>query len=142
VNANKEKSNVFVLDTSAIFCLKDDEEGAQKVQKILEEAKMGEAAVFVSFMSLMEFLYITLMRLGDELARKAYLELSLLPISIIESNEDLRLAAAEIKSTCKVSVADAWVAATAKVENAILVHKDPEFEELDHFVKCLALPYK
>lgn len=136
------KNSIYILDTSAIFCLKDDEEGASKVEKILEEAKAGRAKAFVSFMSLMEYLYITIMRLGDELARKAYLELSLLPLTIVESNEDLRLTAAEIKANHSLSVADAWVAATAKVHGAVLVHKDPEFDTLRHSLQCLALPYK
>lgn len=137
-----ERNKTYVLDTSAIFCLKDDEEGASRIEKILEEARIGDCQVGVSFMSLMEYLYITLIRYGEDLARKAYLELTLLPLKIIESNEELRLAAAEFKANYNLSVADAWIAATAKIEAAILVHKDPEFEAVNHSIKCLALPYK
>jgi predicted nucleic acid-binding protein len=35
--------------------------------------------------------------------------------------------AARIKSCGGLSVADAWIAGTAAVRDAILVHKDPEF---------------
>jgi len=38
--------------------------------------------------------------------------------------------AAEIKATYRLSVTDAWIAATAVLLNATLVHKDPEFEPL------------
>jgi ribonuclease VapC len=137
-----ERSKSYVLDTSAIFCFKDDEEGASKIEKILEEAGKGECRACVSFMSLMEYLYVALIRYGDELARKAYLELTLLPLEIIESDEELRLAAAEFKANHNLSVADAWIAATAKVGMATLVHKDREFEAVSHSIKCLALPYK
>lgn len=137
-----ERNKSYVLDTSAIFCFKDDEEGASKIEKILEEARNGGCQVCVSFMSLMEYLYITLIRYGEDLAHKAYLELTLLPLKIIESNEELRLTAAELKANHNLSVADAWIAATAKVEMAILVHKDPEFETISRSIKCLALPYK
>lgn len=137
-----ERNKSYLLDTSAIFCLKDDEEGAPRVEKILEEARNGDCQAYLSFMSLMEYLYITLIRYGEDLARKAYLELTLLPLKTIESNEELRLAAAELKANHNLSVADAWIAATAKVEKAILVHKDPEFEAISRSVKCLALPYK
>ena len=137
-----ESSNAYVLDTSALFCLKDDEAGAAKIEEILEKAKSEQVKAFVSFMTFMEYLYICLIRYGDELARRAYLQLTLLPVEIIESDEELRLIAAELKANHNLSVADAWIAATARKFNAILVHKDPEFEAVKHSVNCLALPYK
>lgn len=143
----KERKNVangkfYVLDTSAVFCLKDDEVGAARVEEILEEAKNKPSKVFVSFMTLMEYLYICFIRYGEELARRAYLELTLLPIETVESDEELRLIAAELKANHNISVADAWIAATAKKLNGILVHRDPEFEAIKHSINCLALPYK
>jgi len=137
-----ESSKLFVLDTSAIFCLKDNEAGADKVEEILGKARKGEVKVFVSFMTLMEYLYVCFMRFGTELAHRAYLEVTLLPIEIVESDEDLRVIAAELKANHSISVADAWIGATARKLNATLVHKDPEYEVLKHSLKCLALPYK
>lgn len=137
-----ESSKSYVLDTSALFCLKDDEAGAARVEEILEKAKNRQNRTFVSFMTLMEYLYICFIRYGDELAHRAYLQLTLLPVEIIESDEELRLIAAELKANHNLSVADAWIAATAKKLNAILVHKDPEFEAVKHSVNCFALPYK
>ena len=48
----------------------------------------------------------------------------------------------KLKATHRISFADAWVAATAMMLGAILVHKDPEFEELEDEVEMLRLPYK
>ncbi len=41
-----------------------------------------------------------------------------------------------------MSVADAWIAALAQERQAILVHKDPEFEQVEAMIKVLKLPYK
>jgi predicted nucleic acid-binding protein len=49
-------------------------------------------------------------------------------------------AAARIKATQRVSLADAWIAACAELEDATLVHKDPEFGLLA--IAQLQLPYK
>ena len=129
----------YVLDTSALFCLKDNETNAHKVAKILRgQGKKGR--VYVSFASLMEYFYVVYQRVDREEALKSYLQLKMLPIQVVESNEPLRLLAGEIKANHSLSFADAWVAATAEQLNAVLVHKDPEFEGLD----CgqVRLPYK
>ena len=135
------ENKTYLLDTSAIFCLKDNEPGAGKVEQILTGAGQGKHQVIASFMTFMEYLYISLMRYGEEVARKVYLELTLLPIKVIESNEEIRLAAAELKANHNISLGDAWIGATALSHKAILVHKDPEYEQLKT-IKCLALPYK
>ena len=44
----------YVLDTSAYFTLFEDEEGSDTVQNILEQAKVGDAIVFTSFVSFTE----------------------------------------------------------------------------------------
>ncbi|MFA4967589.1 MAG: PIN domain-containing protein [Candidatus Margulisiibacteriota bacterium] len=137
-----ENDKLYVLDTSAIFCLKDDDAGADKVEAILEAARRRRGKVFISFMTAMEYLYINFMRYGEEAGHKAYLEMTLLPLEIIESDEDLRLIAAELKAAHDISLADSWIAATAKKLNAVLVHRDPEFEPLKKNIDSLILPYK
>ena len=59
---------------------------------------------------------------------------------IHESSEILQRAAV-IKATHSLSVADAWIAATAWELKATLVHKDPEFENLPELLQE-RLPYK
>ncbi len=48
--------------------------------------------------------------------------------------------ATEIKATHQLSLADAWITASAALKQAILVHKSPEFSKLDG--EQLVLPYK
>jgi len=47
-----------------------------------------------------------------------------------------------LKAAYRLSFADAWIAATAIFYDATLVHKDPEFEQLEDKLKALKLPYK
>jgi len=47
-----------------------------------------------------------------------------------------------VEATNNLSVCDSWIIATAIATDAILVHKDPEFEQVKTIVKLKALPYK
>jgi ribonuclease VapC len=134
-------SEVWVLDTSALFTLKEDEPGADVVETILREDG-GKGRVHICFMSLMEYYYLLLRSQGRDKADHAYLMLKQLPLTVVESDEALGLAAARIKVEAPLSVADAWVAATAERLGAVLVHKDPEYEPLKPPLRLLALPYK
>ncbi|MCP4110600.1 MAG: type II toxin-antitoxin system VapC family toxin [Desulfobacteraceae bacterium] len=51
-------------------------------------------------------------------------------ILIVESTQELGLIAGTLKAVDRISFADTWVAATAIFYDAVLVHKDPEFEQL------------
>lgn len=126
-----------VLDTSALFCLRDNEEGADKVESVLRHR-----TVYLSFVSLMEYFYILYQKQGKDKAYRAYLELKIMPVTIVESSETLRLLAGEIKAIFPLSFADTWVAATAESLGIELVHKDPEFESLSSRLVLNPLPYK
>lgn len=131
----------FVLDTSALLCLKENEPGASDVEDILRQhGKKG--SVFVSFMSIMELAYILEQEQGEAAAREGVLQLKQLPLEVVESDEQLGLAAAKIKAGHNLSVADAWIAATAERLGATLVHKDPEFAPLAKVIKLKTLPLK
>jgi predicted nucleic acid-binding protein len=52
------------------------------------------------------------------------------------------LTAARLKAAHHLSLADAIIAAFAIQQNAILLHKDPEFEALRGQMSLKALPYK
>lgn len=135
-----KNAELFVLDTSAILCLLENEPGAEDVELILRKHGKKEA-VFLSFMSVMEFAYIVEQEQGEAEARRGILQLKQLPLQVVESDEPLGLAAARIKAAHRLSVADAWVAATAERLGATLVHKDPEFDSLS-FVRQRLLPRK
>lgn len=122
----------FVLDTSAILALRGNEPGADRVEALLRSARSRRSEVMLSFMTRMELLYLVE---RDEGAAEAAAVVRLLDAVEVDwvSCEDAILAeAARIKAGSGISVADAWIAATAAERRAILVHKDPEFARLDH----------
>jgi predicted nucleic acid-binding protein len=132
----------YVLDTSAVLTLIEDEAGADDVQTLLEQAKRGEVSLLVSFISFMEVYYISLQERGQEEAHERVQLMAALPVSRVESTEALAVLAGQLKATHRLSVADAWIAALAQERDATLVHKDPEFEQLEATLKVLKLPYK
>ena len=77
---------------------------------------------------------------SEQEGRLAYQQCLSLPIEWIHENQALLEKAAEIKALYQLSLADAWIAASAILEDAVLVHKDPEFAALD--CRQMLLPYK
>jgi predicted nucleic acid-binding protein len=57
-------------------------------------------------------------------------------------DEPTLLTAARLKAVHRISLANAIIAAFAIRQNALLLHKDPEFESLSGQVLLEALPYK
>ena len=58
---------------------------------------------------------------------------------IWELDEPTLFIAGRLKANFKISLADAIIAAIARAKNAILVHKDPEYEELHSEMKLHGL---
>ena len=118
----------YTLDTSAIMSYFLGEVGKDEVSRILSRAQKREIMVYVSFMSYMETLYRTWKLSDEDTGRKAYIMLRNLPVKEVTQDEDLLLKAAAIKATNPLSVADAWIVATAQKTGTTLVHKDPEMD--------------
>lgn len=120
----------YLLDTSALLTLRDDEPGADQVAEILGLAQRGEARVSGCFMTLMEVLYRVWKDEGEAEGRLAYAQCLSLPIQWVHEDRDLLEQAAALKARHRLSLADAWIAASALLLGAQLVHKDPEFQGL------------
>ena len=126
----------YVLDSSAIVTLLFSEEGDETVREVLNT---GEN-VLLPFIAMMEVQYKILRARPDRFDDyMAYLDSW--PAAVVESDPEWGRYAAEIKVPGKVSLADAWMAALALNRDAVLVHKDREFESVDE-LKMLSLPCK
>ncbi len=130
----------YIFDTSAILTLRDNESGAEEVADLLYRADRGEVKVLISFISLMEVFYRVWKDEGEQQGRFAYEQVQSLPLTIMHESPPLLEKAATIKATESLSLADAWIAATAIMEEATLVHKDPEFASLQ--CSQMVLPLK
>ena len=120
----------YLLDTSALLALRDNEAGAERVHRIIDAARKHRAMVYVSFMTRMELLYRIAASEGEEAAAAAIRLLDALPLHWVSCEPPILAESARLKQRGGLSVADAWIAASAVVSHAVLVHKDPEFTAL------------
>ena len=134
------KRERYLLDTSAVLTLLEDEEGAERVERLLRDA---ESEVLLPFLALLETYYITFQEQSEATAGQRYALLKQLPVTFLWSvDEPTLLTAARFKAQYHLSLADALIASFAHQHGAVLVHKDPEFEALAGQVRQEPLPYK
>lgn len=138
--ADGDKSR-YVLDTSALLTLSGDEPGAEAIEALLMKSRRGETRVYLSFMSAMESGYKAYQARGEDGLANLLAYLQQLPVTRVDVNDELISLAARMKGAYRLSVADAWILATAKQLGATLVHKDPEFEQAKAEIRLQALPY-
>lgn len=131
----------FLFDTSALLTLRDDEPGAERVATLLEGTVAGTTSCHGCFITLMEVFYRVWKDESEEAGRAAYAACLRLPMTWLHESPALLERAAEIKARFPLSLADAWIAATALELDAVLVHKDPEFERIPG-LQQERLPYK
>lgn len=133
---------LYLLDTSAIFTLTDEEEGAEEVERLLRRAQAGQCQLAACSITLMELYYVTLQEQGEDEAARLIGLVKAWPLRWIYPDEKTLLLAGRLKASYRLSVADALIAAVAKLQRATLVHKDPELAVLAAEVKLLSLPLK
>ncbi|GAB4262312.1 MAG: hypothetical protein Kow00122_18790 [Thermoleophilia bacterium] len=131
-------SRPYLLDTSALLTFIEDEAGADRVGQALKQT-----ATLVPWPVLLELHYITLREKGEGEAFRRTALVGRLKVEILwDMNEPTMLTAARLKAEHRLSLADAIIAAFALRRDAVLMHKDPEFEALTGLVLMEALPYK
>ncbi len=126
----------FVLDTSALFSLIEEEAGKERVAQILQKEEF-----ILPFVTLLEIHYITQQEQGLPEADRRYAVLKQSNV-LWSFDEPTLLTAARLKAKNHISIADSMIAAVAIQNHATLVHKDPEYERLSEELELEALPYK
>lgn len=132
----------YVLDTSAILALLGDEPGAERVERLLRGARAGRHGLLVCSITLMELFYTALRARGEDVAVRLVALVKAWPVEWAYPDEKVLLQAGRLKAFYRLSVADALIAAVAKMQPAILVHKDPELDALRGQVDVLSLSAK
>lgn len=125
----------YVLDSYAIFVYLEGEKGADKVASILSSSLNGKTEVFMSVVNWGEVYYIVLREQGKQAAELYLKTIDRYPIEIIDADKEITLEAAKIKSSNKLSFADAFAAGLAKLKKATLVTGDKEFKSLEKNIK-------
>ena len=88
----------WLLDTSALLALRDNEAGAEHVAALLRQAIDGQSMVLACFMSRMEVLYRVWKDENERQARLADAQLQSLPIRWVAASDPLLERAAAIKA--------------------------------------------
>ena len=128
----------MVLDAHALMVLFNDEPGADEVERILLKAEGGSPKLLMSVVNWGEIYYSILRGASQEMAETKAHEIVGMQIELVPVDaDDLELVrqAAAFKATRKMSYADCFAAALAKIKNAELVTGDREFKQLARDVK-------
>jgi len=128
----------MVLDAHALMVLFNDEPGADEVERILLKAESGSPKLLMSVVNWGEIYYSILGGASQEMAETKAHEIAGMQIELVPVDaNDLELVrqAAAFKATRKMSYADCFAAALAKIKNAELVTGDREFKQLARDVK-------
>lgn len=126
-----------VLDSWALIAFFEDEPAADEVEKLLVKAEAGTHKLLLSVVNWGEIYYNTMRKVSQEAAEQKVREIAGLTIELVPVETDLHLVrqAAIYKATKKLSYADAFAAALAKLRNAELVTGDSEFKEVEGEIK-------
>jgi len=134
--------NEYVLDTSALVAYIENEEGVGEIENLFSKALDDEIELFISVVSCIEIFYTSWREQGEKVARERLKLIEDLPLIQEPINEDLIHIIGEIKAERQRSFADCCIAGLAKFKRVTLVHKDPEYEQIENEIQQLKLPYK
>ena len=102
-----------VLDSYAVISYLQQQEGYEEVSAILDECISKEREVYLCAINWGEVIYQAFRKGGKDRATLAEDAMKALPIQIVEVNQELTHAAAELKAFNKMSFADCFAAALA-----------------------------
>ena len=129
------KAAIRVLDSYSILAYFEGEAGKDMMIEIFRAARDSGRHLLLSVVNWGEVFYITLREAGREQADHVAHLISTLPIRVIPADLELTRQAAEFKATRKMSYADCFAAALAKIRKAELVTGDREFKEIEGEVR-------
>jgi predicted nucleic acid-binding protein len=121
----------FILDTKPLIKLFAKEEGWETVQKTLAKVEAEETEASISVVTLTEIYHKYLQEKRPDLAKARTQELRYaIYLKKLDINEEIAVKAGEFKGKYNVSVADAFIAATAHSEDSTVVSDDADFRRI------------
>ena len=133
------KAAIRVLDTYSLLAYFEGEVGKETMIEVFRSARDSGRDLFLSAVNWGEVFYIALREEGRKRADEVAHLISTLPIQVIPADLELAKQAAEFKATKKMSYADCFAVALAKLKKAELVTGDKEFNQVEGEVKILWL---
>jgi predicted nucleic acid-binding protein len=126
-----------VLDTHALIVFFEKEPGFEKVELAFLNAVEKDDNLLMTSVNFGEVYYIVLRECGEKKANEIETVIRNLPIKIVDIDINLAREAARYKAFKKMSYADCFAAALAKLENGELLTGDKEFKEVENEVGIL-----
>jgi len=133
---------VKILDSWALMALFNDEPAADDVQALLEKAGSGTHKLLMCVVNWGEIYYSVMRGASVKMAEQKEKEIASMPVELVDADLHLVRQAAIFKAAHKISYADAFAAALAKLRKAELVTGDLEFKTLEGEVKISWLGFR
>lgn len=124
-----------VLDASAILAMFFGQPGMEQMRELFHKVSEADRPVFISAVNWAEVLYKMERKHGDAGLETARQFERTTPLEVVPVDRDLAEAAALLKNSCKLGLADAFAAALAKSKKAELITGDHEFKALEKEIK-------
>lgn len=120
-----------ILDAHALMVYLQREPGFETVKSLFIRSLENNTPLRMTSVNLGEVLYIVMRERGSAQAEEIERIVHNLPIHIVDVDLNITREAARFKARKKMSYADCFAAALAKIHQADLVTGDPEFKEVE-----------
>jgi len=124
-----------ILDAHALLVFLEREAGFDKVENFFISATEKDNYLLMTSVNYGEVYYIVLRECGQDKADEVERTIKTLPIEIIDANIQLAKEAARLKAIKKISYADCFAAALARLNKGEVITGDREFKAVEDEVK-------
>ena len=124
-----------IIDAHGLLVFLEKEAGFEKVESFFVNAVEKDNYLLMTSVNYGEVYYIVLRECGQEKAHEIEKIIRTLPIEIVDVDIHLAKEAARFKAAKKISYADCFAAALAKVRKGEVITGDKEFKVLENEVK-------
>ena len=126
---------IRVLDSHGLLVFLEREPGFEKVKSLFVAALEEDNNLLMTSVNFGEVYYIVLREFGEKKVNEVEKIIQTLPIEIVDVDMQLAREAARFKAIKKISYADCFAAALAKLREGEVVTGDKEFKALEGEVK-------
>jgi PIN domain nuclease of toxin-antitoxin system len=124
-----------ILDAHGLMVFLEKERGFDKIQSFFVSALEKDNNLLMTSVNFGEVYYIILRECGQDKVNEIDRIIKTLPIQIIDVDQTIAKEAARFKAYKKLSYADCFAAALAKINKGEVVTGDKEFKEVEDEVK-------
>ncbi len=124
-----------ILDAYGLLVFLEKEPGFEKINLLFQKAALNNKNLLMSAVNYGEVLYVTFRRCGSKKVSELEEAMRVLPLEIIDVDVEIAREAARFKSSHKISYADCFAAALAKLYKGEVITGDKEFKTIENKVK-------